>query len=234
MPPWAACARSPLHIALRQVLNRRLVSLSRGDLEARLAPFDRCLVDVGTGDGRFVYRYAAEHPETFCLGIDPVAEAMREVSAKAAKKPARGGLPNALYLMDAAETLPGDLAGVADLVTVNYPWGSLLRAWAAPEPVLLESLAALGKPDAEWLVLLNATVFEDADYCARLGFPPVDRERIEHRLAQLYAAAGFEVTEITEPSGPADHRTSWGQRLTLGSARKTLRIAGRIERPVER
>lgn len=186
---------------------------------------------MGTGDGRFVYRYAAEHPETFCIGIDPVAETMREVSAKAEKKPARGGLPNVLYLMDAVETLPGDLAGVADLVTVNYPWGSLLTAWAAPVPVLLRNLAALGKSGAEWLALFNATVFEDADYCARLGFPPVDRARIEGELAPVYAAAGLPVAELAELSGAADHRTSWGQRLVLGSDRKTLRVAGRIERP---
>lgn len=216
---------------MKQILNRQVVPLAKGDLEARLAPYPRCLVDVGTGDGRFVYRYAAEHPETFCIGIDPVAEAMREISAKAEKKPARGGLPNILYLMDAAETLPGDLIGVADILTVNYPWGSLLGAWAAPVPVLLRHLAALGKPGAEWLVLFNATVFEDADYCARLGFPPVDRERIEGELAPLYAAAGFQVTEIAELSGAADHRTSWGQRLVLGSARRTLRITGRIELP---
>lgn len=216
---------------MKQVLNRQVAPLARGDLEARLAPYVRCLVDVGTGDGRFVYRYAAEHPETFCIGIDPVAEAMRETSAKAEKKPARGGLPNVLYLMDAVEALPGELTGVADLVTVNYPWGSLLGAWAAPVPVLLRNLAALGKPGAEWLVLFNATVFEDADYCARLGFPPVDRARIEGELAPVYAAAGLPVTEIAELSGAAGHRTSWGQRLVLGSDRKTLRVAGRIERP---
>ena len=127
---------------MKQVSNRQLATLSKEDLEARLASRARCLIDVGTGDGRFAYRYAAEHPDTFCIGIDPVAEAMREASAKALKKPARGGLPNVLYLMDAAETLPGDLEGVADLVTFNYPWGSLLGAW-----LMLVVGTTLGPPD---------------------------------------------------------------------------------------
>jgi 16S rRNA (adenine(1408)-N(1))-methyltransferase len=213
---------------MKQVLNRRLVPLSSEELEALRSAHARCLVDVGTGDGRFVYRYAAEHPEALCVGLDPVADAMREISAKAARKPARGGLPNALFLMDAAETLPGGLAGFADLLTINYPWGSLLRALAAPEVEILKRLAALGHPGTELVILFNASVFDDPAYCARLGITPIEAKRARGELASSYAEAGLEVEEVTEHTGPVDHRTSWGQRLILGSARKTLRVAGRI------
>jgi 16S rRNA (adenine(1408)-N(1))-methyltransferase len=213
---------------MKQVQNRRIVPLTAEFLRSLVAPYAHCLVDVGTGDGRFVYREAAAHPETFCIGIDPVAEAMREISAKVAKKAARGGLPNALYLMDAAESLPGELAGIADRVTVNYPWGSLLRAVTIPDSQVVARLAALGKPGAAIEILLNASVFEDAEYCGRLGVVPVDPARAERELAPAFSLAGIELVGTEEIEGPAEHRTSWGQRLVRGSARRTLRLSGRI------
>lgn len=213
---------------MKQVINRRLVPLPGDAIRELRTAHARCLIDVGTGDGRFVYRYAAENPQALCLGIDPVADAMRDISAKAARKPARGGLANALFFMDAAETLPGPFAGLADLVTVNYPWGSLLRTLAAPDVEVLKRLAALGHPGSELVILFNATVFDDPAYCERLGVTPVDPVRAWGELAQGYAQAGLEIGEVAELTGPVDHRTSWGQRLILGSARKTLRVAGKI------
>lgn len=213
---------------MKQVINRRLVPLSGDAIRELRSAHARCLVDVGTGDGRFVYRYAALHPEALCVGVDPVADAMQEVSAKAAKKPARGGLPNVLFLMDAAETLPGELAGMADLVTINYPWGSLLRALTTPDPAIVKHLTALGRPGSEMVILFNASIFDDPAYCERLGVIPVDPVRAWGELAEGYAQAGLEIGEVAELTGPVDHRTSWGQRLVLGSARKTLRLAGRI------
>ena len=50
-----------------------------------------------------------------------------------------------LSLQDA----PGDLAALADRLTVLFPWGSLLDAVALPEPASLARLRALCKPGAE-------------------------------------------------------------------------------------
>src|SRR5437762_3501904 len=49
-------------------------------------------IDLGAGDGRFAYRYAAAHPDRLVIAIDPVRENLREMSARAARKPERGGM----------------------------------------------------------------------------------------------------------------------------------------------
>ena len=64
----------------------------------------RVVVDLGTGDGRFVLAAAAAGPDTLVIGVDASAGAMAEASRRAAGPTRRGGLPNALFVVAAAET----------------------------------------------------------------------------------------------------------------------------------
>jgi|1186.fasta_scaffold136863_2 16S rRNA (adenine(1408)-N(1))-methyltransferase len=205
----------------------KTLPLERDSLVTAVSAYPSCLFDLGTGDGRFVYRYARDHPETFGIGLDPVREALREISAKAAKKPARGGLPNVLFVMGSVEDLPGPLAGLADLVTINYPWGSLLRALVVPEPGILERMIAVMKPGARISILFNYSVFEDSDYVARLALPDLSPERIREELVPVYRQRGLEIGEVRLlEDSEVPHRTTWGQHLVLGSKRKTLLLTG--------
>jgi 16S rRNA (adenine(1408)-N(1))-methyltransferase len=79
------------------------------------------MIDLGTGDGRFVLAAAAAHPERLVVGIDASAAAMAEASRRAAANPRRGGLPNALFVVAGAEVLPPELDGSADWLTAWFP-----------------------------------------------------------------------------------------------------------------
>lgn len=196
----------------------------RGELLALIGGRARVLVDVGTGDGRFVYRWAGAHPDTFCVGVDAAADRMREVSHRASRKPARGGRPNALYVVAAAPTLPRELDGLADTVSVNFPWGSLLAALARPDPAALAALRRLMKPGGELIALLNQSVFDDDAYAARLGLPPLTDARVDEVLRPAWLAAGLEIRASRVLEGDLPHQTSWGQHLTLASGRRTRLI----------
>jgi hypothetical protein len=65
------------------------------------------------------------------IGIDANAASMADASRRAARPVKRGGLPNALFVVAAAENLPSELGGWAEAVTVHFPWGSLLRGLLA-------------------------------------------------------------------------------------------------------
>ena len=47
--------------------------------------------------------------------------------AESSRRASRGGPPNALFVVAAAERVPEELHGVADELTILFPWGSLLR-----------------------------------------------------------------------------------------------------------
>lgn len=90
------------------------------------------MIDLGAGDGRFVLATAAREPSTLVVGIDAEASRLAEASRRAARAPRKGGLPNALFVFAAAESLPRELDGSADVVTVHFPWARCCAGWSAP------------------------------------------------------------------------------------------------------
>ena len=168
---------------------------------------------MGTGDGRFVLDLARANPGAFHIGIDPVAEAMADVSRRAAAKPARGGVDNALFVQASLETLPGGLAGLADAITVNYPWGSLLEAVVLPDEALLTNLAGLAKPNATLDVLINMQPLRAPDYAARLGLADAALTNDIAALKAVYTRAGWAVQAIEDVTGVLVRATHWGSQL---------------------
>ena len=71
------------------------------------------VIDIGTGDGLFVYQSARQNPKKFYIGVDANPRALEKVSEKVHRKPAKGGLANVLFLQAAVEDLPTELDGVA-------------------------------------------------------------------------------------------------------------------------
>ena len=63
----------------------------------------------------------AAEPDRLVIGVDANAAAMIGAAWRAAARPNRGGLPNALFVVEAVEALPAELNGVADLVTAHLP-----------------------------------------------------------------------------------------------------------------
>jgi len=160
-------------------------------------------VDLGTGDGRFVLAHAAAHPDRFVLGIDASPEAMRDSSRRAARPASRGGLPNARFVVSAVEALPAGLDGFADLVTVHFPWGSLLDAAAGHEPTESARIGRLIRPGGSLRLVLSA-----AERDGTSGVYP-------EAVASAYAGLGMTLTECRQATlddAVAVH-SSWGKRL---------------------
>lgn len=184
-------------------------------------------VDLGTGDGKFVLRSARANPDRLHVGVDALEAPMAESIRRAAAKPARGGVPNARFVVADALRPPESLAARAALVTVNYPWGSLLRAVAEPEPDGLATIAGLLAPGGRLVALLNASAADDGAYAEKLDLPPLDAEHVERRLVPGWEEAGLAVDEarLLGAGEEPPHRTSWGQRLVRGSGRETLLVS---------
>ena len=70
----------------------KTVDLSKDELTEIIGQFDRVHIDLGTGDGRNIYKLAINDQNTFYIGIDPVKENLFDISKKIIKKPSKGGL----------------------------------------------------------------------------------------------------------------------------------------------
>ena len=173
------------------------------------------IIDIGTGDGRFVYQSARQNPNKFYIGIDPNARPLEKISEKIHRKPAKGGAANVLFIQAAVEALPSELNGVADEVHVHFPWGSLMRAVATGEITVLQNLRRICAPGALLEIVIGLDPARDQTEIERLGLTSLSIEFIDQQLAPGYRAAGFETTErgILAASEWPEFNTSWATRL---------------------
>jgi 16S rRNA (adenine(1408)-N(1))-methyltransferase len=172
-------------------------------LDAGVARYDDVLIDVGTGDGRYVLHVARTSPTCLAVGVDACRDNLRRTSRKAP--------PNALYIIANALALPKEeLGGMASKVTINFPWGSLLTGLLDGEPMLLEGLLAISRPGAALEVRLNAGALAEAGYTLESGAA---------RIRQALHEGGFEVAADLMWLDARELRqcpTTWARRLAYG------------------
>ena len=169
-------------------------------------------IDVGTGDGRAVLDAAAREPATLVLGIDASAAGMVEASRRAAGPARKGGRPNARFILAAAETPPRALAGAADLVTVRFPWGSLLRGCVGLDASVAEGIASL-VATAGKLELLLAPSSRDG-----LEGVPTDSQGLVGAARCAFEPHGLdlEVGRLATSVEVAASGSAWAKRLASG------------------
>ena len=187
------------------------------------------IIDIGTGDGLFVYQSARRNPRKLYIGVDANPRPLEKVSEKIHRKPAKGGLPNALFVQAAVEDLPPELDGIADEVHVHFPWGSLLHAMATGDGTVLKNLRRICAEGALLEVVLGIDPERDRGEIERLDLEPLTLAYVDSALIPRYRDAGFEVLERGLLSAPdwSKLQTSWAKRLRGGGNRTVLYLIAR-------
>ena len=187
------------------------------------------VLDIGTGDGRFVSESARQNPNKFYIGIDANPRPLEKISEKIHRNPAKGGLPNVLFIQASLEDLPAELDGVADEVHIHFPWGSLLRAVATGDEDALRGLRRVCSPDAVLEILIGLDPERDRSEIERLGLQPLASAYIAEELAPRYEAVGFEIVEsglVAQTEWPK-LKSSWAKRLRGNAARALVYLIAR-------
>jgi 16S rRNA (adenine(1408)-N(1))-methyltransferase len=176
------------------------------------------IVDAGTGDGRAVLERAAAEPAALVIGLDAAAAAMAESSRRADRR----GPHNALFLAAGVEAIEDSpLAGRADLVTVRFPWGSLLRGALGLSPATLGGLVSLLAPGGGLEVLASVVPSDRVDGLACLD------GAAEPAIRCAWSAAGFDLVGMRPATAEevATSGSTWARRL--GADRPVWRLEGR-------
>jgi len=192
------------------------------------------VIDLGAGDGRYAYESARRDPSRLYIGVDPNADALSEYAFRAARKPARGGVGNVSFIVAAVEQLPLELRGLAQLVRVNFPWGSLLRALLEPDVAILHRVAALAAPGGRFEIVFSYNPEHDTGAFAGDPLPALDEARISNVLAPAYHGAGLDLTEqrrLTQDQA-LEIPSTWGRRLLHARPREVYFVAGSVSQRV--
>src|SRR5687767_2052750 len=146
---------------------------------------------------------------------------------KATRKPAKGGLPNAMFVQAAVEDLPAEFDGIADEIHIHFPWGSLLKAVATGEAKIIESLRRIAAPACLLEIIIGIDPVRDRTELDRLEIPDLTPVLLHSFLVPKYSAAGFKVLECRrlERTEWPKLETSWARKLSGNDMRSVLLLS---------
>lgn len=190
-------------------------AIDAGNLAARMRGYHDILMDIGTGDGRYIRHVARTCPAWFAIGIDACRENLRATSRKAPD--------NALFVIANALALPTELHGHATRLVVNFPWGSLLEGLLTADSSLCDGLIALARPEATLEIRLNAGAL------AAAGWPMDEGAR---RVREVLRNCGLAVgpPRSLDKDALRAYPSTWAKRLAHGRDPQTWSLTATCPR----
>ena len=199
---------------METIRGKTSLDLDLTQLNERLANYNRIFLDLGTGDGRYVHHLAERNPNHFIIGVDSCRENLNEYS--------RAKLPNLLFVIANAQSLPHELHGLASHVTINFPWGSLLDGLLTADPCLMRGLESISSPHASFEVRLNGGALAEEGWTLEDG-----AEKIYNNLFRF----GWHVDtpRLMEVHELRIFPTTWAKRLAYGRDPRVMTISSCIK-----
>ena len=189
------------------------LNLDLTDLYLRLANYDRILLDLGTGDGKFAFCHADNFPNHFVIGVDSCRENLHEHS--------RAKLPNLLYIIASAQALPHELHGLVSHITINFPWGSLLESLLTGDDRLMRGLESVAGSSAALDIRLNGGALAEQGWGLEDG-----TERIRNNL--LYAGWKINSPVMMNADSLRTFSSTWAKRLAFGRDPRAVQLSGSL------
>ena len=188
----------------------------------RRMAYNSLIVDIGTGEGEFVYKRARQNKESLYIGIDSSMASMRPSAVKSAKKPEKGGLDNVMYVVANAEDLPDDLASSANHIYIHLPWGSLRDGMIKGDGRLLANVKKIAKEKAIMEIYVGyCDLYEKKEMAVR-GLPELNLAYFCNELKSVYEKYGICIGQVSvldnEDLKKLD--TKWAKKLGHGKKRE--------------
>ena len=187
------------------------VELNQTELQKRLTSYKHIHLDLGTGDGRVINYIAEQHPCSFIIGVDACRENLRATS--------RRRLPNALFVIASAQSLPKELNGLISHITINFPWGSLLESLLAGDSKLMNSLACISSSIASVDIRLNGGALAEAGTTLEAG-----ADQIYNNMLR----SGWQINApmMMNANALRNFPSTWAKRLAFGRDPRAIAISG--------
>jgi 16S rRNA (adenine(1408)-N(1))-methyltransferase len=206
-----------------KIKGNKKIELTENNLIAHSKEYEEVIIDLGTGDGRFVYKSATENPTKLYIGIDPAEKQLEIYSKKAAKKK----LYNALFLVGSIEVMPFDIPEFADKIYIILPWGSLLKNIVEPGPENISKITKLLKTEGNLHIILGYDPQFEPSETKRLELPEINYEYLRSTAIpkmEEYGNLSLQQQKTIATDELFDFETTWSKKLTFGSDRPLFQL----------
>ena len=196
---------------METIRGRKSLEIDLNGWKDRLTNYDRIILDLGTGDGRYARSLAEGYSRWFVIGVDSCRENLREHS--------QVKLGNLLFVIASAQELPQELMGLVSHLTINFPWGSLLKSLLSGDPRLIRGLKSVSRARAALDLRLNGGALAEAGKTLEAG-----TYRIYFNLLQ----AGWQLEHpvMMDASALKQFPSTWARRLAFGRDPRAMMLSG--------
>jgi len=212
---------------MRVIKGNKVSEINKNDLENILFKYQKVVIDIGTGDGRFVYKKALENKDVFYIGIDPSQKQLKTFSKKGVRKK----LKNILFIIGSIELLPPELKNTADKIYIIFPWGSLLKSVTKPNSKILTNIKSLLKNGGEIEIVFGYDETLEPIETERLDLPSFTRDYLENILIPEFKRSGFELKYIKEIKAEEmkNLESTWAKKLSFTKDRSVYRLIFQLQ-----
>ncbi|WIV11840.1 hypothetical protein [Proteiniborus sp. MB09-C3] len=207
---------------MKILVGNQIIEINKYEFKNIVKQYNSVAIDIGTGDGQFIYKRAKSNAGELYIGVDSSIDNMRKYSIKTTKKPSKGGLNNILFVVGNVDDLPNEMTATADKITINLPWGSLRDGLVKGEEIVLSNIKKISKVKAEIDICVTySTKYEKREIHER-ELPILSIDFIKTHLKKQYMAYGINIEDayIWDNNMLKSLDTKWAKKLAYGKERE--------------
>jgi len=198
---------------METIRGKTSLDLDIHEFKNRLTNYNRIILDLGTGDGKFAFHLADKFPEDFVIGLDSCRENLNEHS--------RAKLDNLLFIIANAQSLPCELHGLISHITINFPWGSLLENLLVGDSNFICGLNSIARPNTTIDLRLNGRGMSELGIDLICGVNQI-QENLSSYGWKTKKPVDMSISELQKfPS-------TWARRLAHGRDPRAIKLSGCI------
>lgn len=200
------------------IKGNKQIEISKFELQEIFERYEKTILDIGAGDGRFVFKTAQKEPQKFFVALEPNKEQLEIYS----KKTQRKKIVNAIFVLGSIEMFPQELFGEIDTIHINLPWGSLLKEVVSPSRDTVDKFMQILKYNGRLNLLLGYDKEFEPSETSRLKLPEISEDYIQNSLIPFYERTGFSLAEnkLLSKIELKEFETTWSKKLAFGANRK--------------
>lgn len=178
------------------------------------------ILDIGTGDGRFIYKSAVLNPQNLYLGIEPsdnFKEYQREINRKK--------LTNATLINSSIETFEAK-DNFFDVIYIHLPWGTLLKYVVSVDKDIFKKLTKMLKPGGEMEIIFGYDPKLEKSETKRLSLKELNLKELGF-LKEKYSKipkTQLKHFKLISNKDLKEKQTSWSKKLAFGGLRNFFQI----------
>jgi 16S rRNA (adenine(1408)-N(1))-methyltransferase len=197
------------------------VNIDGDAFAGKVVNYKKIILDLGTGDGRFVFKNALKNPNIFFVGMDPAEKQLSEYSSKVNRK----RMDNCMFVLGSIEDTPTELNSSFDEIYINLPWGSLLEKIVKINKIGIESIKNLLKENGRVFITLGYAPDLEPSETRRLDLPKIDEFFIQDQILPILRK-NFSTVSLKKLSKKelGEIETTWAKKLKFGKDREIFRI----------